>query len=73
MPEVPVRCARFFLLPRAHPHERMNEAKRNVSREERVAEHRRPIAEERSGYMELCDVAGLVPKRSLKKIEAPSI
>ena len=33
--------APLFLLPRAHPHERINGAKRNDSREERAAEHRR--------------------------------
>ena len=42
---VPTRRARFLYSKiRARPGERINEAKRNVSREERVAEHRRRLA-----------------------------
>ena len=42
---VPTRRARFLYSKiRTRPGERINEAKRNVSREERVAEHRRRLA-----------------------------
>ena len=77
MPEVPVRCARFFSLPRAHPHEQINEAQRNVSREGRAAEHRRRSAEERSGYMELCDglarAIKFIPREGREQVKASQL
>jgi hypothetical protein len=54
----PARCAHPFLLPRAHPRERINEAQRNGSRE---GKDRAPQAKPRSGvatfsYAKCCAV-----------------